>query len=144
MPANVVIDASVLVSAFLFPGSVPGQVLKLAEQGAFTLHLSPTLLDETMDALVSSRLMEAYGHDRETVVLWCDALRRTATVFLDPLPDIGSICRDPDDDHVIAVAIAVSAETLVTGDKDLSSLGQHQAVRIVTARAYLSETLPEP
>ena len=34
MPTSAVVDASVLVSAFLFPESVPGRVLRLAEQGA--------------------------------------------------------------------------------------------------------------
>ena len=68
MPASAVVDASVLVSAFLFPGSVPGRVLRLAEQGAFVLHLSPLLLDETRYALLSTRLRGRYGHDEESVM----------------------------------------------------------------------------
>ena len=39
MPKSAVVDASVLVSAFLFPDSVPGRVLKAAHQAKFTLHL---------------------------------------------------------------------------------------------------------
>jgi putative PIN family toxin of toxin-antitoxin system len=144
MPISAVVDASVLVSAFLFPGSVPGRILKLADQGGFTMHLSPILLDETRDALLSPRLKAAYRHDEEAVAAWCAKLREIGAVFLGPLPDIGQVCRDPNDDHVIAAALAVGADVIVTGDKDLLTLGQHQAVRIVTARAFLSELSPEP
>jgi putative PIN family toxin of toxin-antitoxin system len=143
MPTSAVVDASVLVSAFLFPGSVPGRILKLADQGRFAMHLSPILLDETRDALLSPRLKAAYRHDEEAVAAWCSELREIGAVFLGPLPDIGQVCRDPNDDHVIAAALAVGAHVVVTGDKDLLTLGQHRTVRIVTARAFLSELSPE-
>ena len=45
----------------------------------------------------------------------------------------------PHDDHVIATALAVKADAIITGDKDLLALGQYQAVRILTARAFLTE-----
>jgi predicted nucleic acid-binding protein len=50
---------------------------------------------------------------------------------------------DPNDDHVIATALAVKAEAIVTGDKDLLALGEYQAVRIITARAFLTELVPD-
>ena len=139
MPTSAVVDASVLVSAFLFPGSVPGRVLKLADQGAFALHLSPLLLEETRYALLSTRLRDAYGHDEELVTAWCADLQEVGSVFYGLPPDIGPACRDPNDDHVIATALAVKADAIITGDKDLLALGQYQAVRILTARAFLTE-----
>jgi putative PIN family toxin of toxin-antitoxin system len=143
MPASAVVDASVLVSAFLFPGSVPGRVLKLADQGAFALHLSPLLLDETSYALLSTRLRGLYGHGEEAVKAWCADLRETGSVFYGPLPDIGPAYRDPNDDHVLATAVAVKADVIVTEDKDLLTLGQFRTVRIVTARAFLTELAPD-
>jgi putative PIN family toxin of toxin-antitoxin system len=136
---NVVVDASVLVSAFLFPFSIPGQVLKEAERNAFALHLSPILIEETRRSLCNLRLRGTYGHTEETVHHWCFELRRAGSIFSGPMPDIGAVCRDPDDDHVIAIAVAVQAEIIVTGDKDLLSLGQYHTIRIVTARAFLNE-----
>jgi putative PIN family toxin of toxin-antitoxin system len=139
MPISAVVDASVLVSAFLFPRSVPGRILRLAHQGKFALHLSPFLLDETRYALLSTRLRDSYGHGDEAVLAWCADLEGIASLFAGPLPDIDPVCRDPNDDHVIATAVAVNAGFIVTGDKDLLALGQYQSIRIITARTFLTE-----
>ena len=139
MPKSAVVDASVLVSAFLFPDSVPGRVLKAAHQAKFTLHLSPLLLDETRYALLSTRLQDIYGHSEEAVIRWCTELEEIGRLLAAPPPDIGPVCRDPNDDHVIATAVAVNAEVIVTGDKDLLALSRYQSIRILTARTFLTE-----
>jgi len=65
-------------------------------------------------------------------------LEGIASLFAAPLPDIDLVCPDPNDDHVIATAVAVNAG-IVTGDKDLLALGQYQAIRMMTARAFLTK-----
>jgi putative PIN family toxin of toxin-antitoxin system len=52
-----------------------------------------------------------------------------------PLPK--QICRDPDDDEVLAVAIAAEAEMILTGDKDLLVLKQFQGIRILSPRQFV-------
>jgi putative PIN family toxin of toxin-antitoxin system len=52
------------------------------------------------------------------------------------------ICRDPDDDVVLATARAGKADLIVTGDDDLLALKTHQGIRILTPRRFL-ESLPE-
>jgi putative PIN family toxin of toxin-antitoxin system len=47
------------------------------------------------------------------------------------------VCRDPDDDVVIATALAAHARAIITGDKDLLVLKQHAGVRMITPRQFL-------
>lgn len=51
MPPSAVVDASVLVSAYLFPASMPGLVVSLAEEKIYTLYLSDLLLQEVRRSL---------------------------------------------------------------------------------------------
>jgi putative PIN family toxin of toxin-antitoxin system len=104
------------------------------------MHLSPILVEETRRSLLNARLRNAYGHEEAAVQKWCSDLVRLGTMFPRNLPDIGSVCRDPDDDHVIALAVAVAAGAIVTGDRDLLALGEFQGVRMLTARAFLTES----
>jgi len=45
--------------------------------------------------------------------------------------------RDPDDNHVLACALAAKAETVVSGDKDLLDLVNYQDILILTAATAL-------
>jgi uncharacterized protein len=137
MPPSAVVDASVLVSAFLFPDSVPGRVLKLADQGVYALFFSPIIDEEVRRSLRNPRLRKTYLYTDEKIEAWRAGLHDIGQPVLESLPDIGAVCRDPDDDHVIAAALAVKAGYIVTGDKDLLTLGQYRNVRILTARAFL-------
>jgi len=139
MLRSAIVDTSVLVSAFLFPDSVPGRVVALAEQGAYVLHVSPIILEELERSLRNPRLRKSYPYSDTEIDAWCADLHEIGSVIHRSLPEIDVVCRDPDDDHVIAAALAVKAYTPVTGDKDLLVLGEYQAIRILTARAFLDE-----
>lgn len=43
------------------------------------------------------------------------------------------ISRDPDDDHVLACALAAKADLIVSGDRDLLTLKSFREIPIVTA-----------
>ena len=81
MPKSAVIDASVLVSAFLFRESVPGRVIELAEQNVYTLYLSPILMEEVTRSLHHPRLKKAYGYSDSDVRVWCHTLKTIGTMW---------------------------------------------------------------
>ncbi|MGA2798603.1 MAG: putative toxin-antitoxin system toxin component, PIN family, partial [Thermoguttaceae bacterium] len=47
------------------------------------------------------------------------------------------ICRDPQDDMILATAIAGNAECIVTGDEDLIVIGRYASVRILRPREFI-------
>ena len=47
------------------------------------------------------------------------------------------VVRDPDDDHVIACAIAAEAEIIVSSDADLLTLGRYRNIDILSAAQML-------
>jgi predicted nucleic acid-binding protein len=65
----------------------------------------------------------------------CDRLFRNAS-RIKPIPLTG-IVRDAGDDHVLALAIASGASLIVTGDKDLLSLGSYRGIDIVTPSKFI-------
>ena len=47
------------------------------------------------------------------------------------------VCRDPDDDELLAIALAGKAEIILTGDKDLLTLKQFQGIKILSPRQFV-------
>ncbi len=50
---------------------------------------------------------------------------------------IERVSEDPDDDHVLACALAAQADLIVSGDADLLNLKAYQGISIVTAAEAL-------
>jgi predicted nucleic acid-binding protein len=56
----------------------------------------------------------------------------------EPLESVPPICRVPDDDWVIACAVAGNADVIVSGDRDLLALEQVGKVSILTAAQFFA------
>ena len=133
---RVVFDSTVLVSAFLRPAGLSDELLSLAAQARFTLILSPAIILETWRKLVSSKRIRArYRYSDERVHRFCRGLLRIAEIVRNPDPVTG-VVRDPDDDMIIACAVSGAAQTIVTRDKDLLSLGAFQGISIARPEAF--------
>ena len=51
-------------------------------------------------------------------------------------PLVKPVCRDSDDDEVLATALAAKAEIILTGDDDLLVLKEFQGIRILSPRQF--------
>ncbi|MCO5222234.1 MAG: putative toxin-antitoxin system toxin component, PIN family [Thermomicrobiales bacterium] len=54
-----------------------------------------------------------------------------------PLAEIPPVCRDPNDDKVIATAMQGNGQLIATEDKDLLDMGEYEGIRIVTGLELL-------
>jgi len=85
---KVVLDTSVLVSAFLKPGGVNALILQKGEN-EFQLCLSEEILEETGLALLTyERIRKKYGYTDNEVLEYLAMLRITAKEILGKLPKI--------------------------------------------------------
>jgi putative PIN family toxin of toxin-antitoxin system len=125
----VVLDTNVVISALLFGGK-PLTFLESAAAGNLLIYTSPTLLEELHDVLkrdhLASQLKRKQSSVDQAVAFYSDL-----AISVTPLVIHQVVTNDPDDDHVIAVAVAAQAEIIVSGDKHLLTLGMHQAIRIL-------------
>jgi len=65
------------------------------------------------------------------------ALLLTRMVVVNPTGLFSPICRDPDDDNVLATAAAGNCDCIVTGDKDLLVLRRFSGIDIVSPGDFL-------
>jgi putative PIN family toxin of toxin-antitoxin system len=127
-------DSSVLFSGKVHGSLATSTALHLASRGRFTLCVSEAILEETANALL--RKSKELGLSHMEIAEYITYLLILGDTISE-LPKIEPVCRDPNDDHVLAAAWEINADVLVTGDKDLLSLGQYKAVEIVSVRTFL-------
>jgi putative PIN family toxin of toxin-antitoxin system len=135
---NAVLDSTVLVSAFLTPRGLAAQLLSEARRGAFVLHLSDQIIVETQDVLLERKhIRQRYPYTDEQAVRFCRALR-SAAHLISHFARISGVVRDPNDDMVIACALAAGDAYLVTRDPDLLTLKTYRDVRMATPEEFIA------
>jgi putative PIN family toxin of toxin-antitoxin system len=134
---KIVCDSTVLVSAFLATDGTAARVLQAATAEVVQLALSPGIIAETRRVLLTyARIRRRYTYTDAEVHGFCRTLG-TAFVLVTDLPPLAGVCRDPNDDMVVACAVAAQAQYLVTRDKDLLTLRQYAGIRMVTPHEWL-------
>jgi predicted nucleic acid-binding protein len=68
---------------------------------------------------------------------FCSDLLDIAVIINNPPATPGAVPRDPDDDKIVACAIAAGAEYLVSRDHDLLSIGGYAGVAIIAPEDFL-------
>jgi putative PIN family toxin of toxin-antitoxin system len=121
---RVVLDTNVLVSALHFGGR-PRRLLDDVLRGDHALIIGPAILGELEAVLVETC---GWASDRAAAVrAELDAIAEVVTPS-----EVPRVCRDPDDDQILAIAVSGAADALVTGDADLLAVGMHRGVSIVS------------
>lgn len=131
---RLVLDTNVLISGLVWPPSVPGRVLDHAITAA-RLLVSVATLDELVVTLLADKFDDYVPRNDRAAALE----RLFPLVEIVEAVRIVRACRDPRDDKFLEVAVNGSADTLITGDKDLLVLHPFMGVNILTPAAYLED-----
>ena len=132
-----VLDSTILVSAFLTPGGAADALIDQAKAGRITGAVAEEILAETARVLLTAeRIRQRYPYTDADVQDYLQSIRQAALIVSD-LPPVSGIVRDPNDDIILACAVAAEASHVVTRDDDLLSLGSYERVAIVTPEAFL-------
>lgn len=125
---RVVLDTNVLISSFLGRGR-SHRVLEHCIHH-HQVVISPFILDELREKLTSKFEFSAELADKAVALL----RSRSDVVEPDPLPS--PVCRDQDDDNILATAFAGHCERIITGDKDLLVLERFREIAIVSPAMF--------
>jgi uncharacterized protein len=129
-----VADTNIVVSAFLW-GGAPRGVLDAARRKTIALFTSAALIAELEEVLAREKFARRITEVGSSVGdMIGDYLALAQLVRPSAHP---AVVRDPDDDRVIACALAAQAKVIVSGDADLLTLGSHQGIAILTAAQML-------
>jgi putative PIN family toxin of toxin-antitoxin system len=133
-----VLDANIYVSACIRPQGPPGRILRrLVDDQSFQLVGSGAIFDEVRRSLTYPRVRRYLSLSHEEIDRWVIALALIAEPTEGCLK-LRAVENDPDDDKYLVAALEGRAGYLVSGDSDLLELHEYKAVRIVTAREFLS------
>lgn len=137
---RLVLDTNVVVSAVLGT-SAPARLIELAAERAFDLCTSEALMAELTDVL-----------DREHIRRRLESNNRSAFVVLALYEglaerlvpaEISRTAPDPDDDAVLACALAAGADLIISGDRHLRNLKSFHRIPILSPADALTAMLSQ-
>lgn len=127
---RIVADTNIVVSGLIWRG-LPRQLLNVARSGKIRIVTSPALLAELVRVLGRDKFIVPFQRAELTV----DSLLADYGALADcvtPSATPRVVPNDPDDDHVIACALAARADVVVSGDHHLLDLGDdYQGIAIL-------------
>ena len=126
----VVFDTNVLIAAIITEG-ICSKLLHRARAGEFSLVSCPFIMMELRRTL-SKKFRLSPGETASAMEPIGEAIEQS----IDHDLKITDICRDVDDDNIIACAVAAKADYLVTGDSDLLDIKSYRDIKIITPRDF--------
>lgn len=126
---KIVIDTNVIASAIFFGGK-PRQLIELLVGKELNAYVTPDIVKEYYET--AEYLQNKYKEKKVLIPLTqivsaCQLIEGRTVV---------KVCRDPDDDKFLSCAIDAKCLYIVSGDKDLLSLGEYKGVEIMTVSDF--------
>ena len=132
---RVVIDTNVLISGIIQRSGFPFKVVKLWEDEALVLITSPATIEEAGRVLNYPKIRKKYKLTDDDIKCSITNLLRYSIIVDDP-PEINAIKEDPEDNKILAAAVAGKADYIISGDAHLLTLKSFRGIEIVTPKGF--------
>ena len=129
---RIVFDTNVIVSALMFPRSVPRQAFNRAYSTGKILASTATTLE--LEEVLSRKKFEKYFSMEERIQF---VARFFADAEIIEIKEKITACRDRKDDKFLELAVNGKADYIITGDQDLLVLHPFQNIVIISVSDYL-------
>jgi putative PIN family toxin of toxin-antitoxin system len=135
-PWRVVLDTMVWLSPAANPAGAPGEIVRLAREGAFRIVTSTAIRQEILEVLNRPRNRDLFD-PRFDAAEWLDLVEfAAADVIEDTLGP--RISADPRDDMFCWAAFTGAATHVVSKDPDLRNLKHYRGAQVLDPAAFLA------
>ena len=91
---------------------------------------------------IKEKLVEKFKYSTETAEE-AVALFHSRMEIVTPVALTSPASRDPDDDNILATAVAGNCDCIITGDKDLLVLKEFEGIKILSPREFSDQERAE-
>jgi putative PIN family toxin of toxin-antitoxin system len=137
---RIVVDTNTAISGLLWQGQ-PRQIIDLVRARTHSLCISLALLAELAEVIARPKFAQRIQAAGLSASGLAQDYTRLAEI-VEPAPLATPVSRDPDDDVVLATALAARATLIVSGDQDLLVLSSFADIRILNAADALRVLSP--
>lgn len=127
---RLVLDTNTAISGILWHG-VPGKLIDAVQAKSVELYTSAPLLAELQGILTRGKFAKQLKARSLTGEQVLESYAAIASIVM-PAVITPTISRDPDDDLVLATALAAEADLIISGDAHLLNLKAFHRIPIVT------------
>lgn len=127
---KILFDTNVLIAAFMTKGCSYDVIEQAVHE--HEIYYTPFIINEF------KRVFKDKFHYSNTLINEFVAFIEKYFIKGSTANAIEKSCRDPDDDHVLADALANGINVIITGDKDLLDLKTHKGIKILRPNEYWS------
>lgn len=128
---RVVCDTNIFISALIFPGESPDEVVNLARMGQINLYTSPFILNE-----FERVLKEKFGHSESEAKERSQRITNISAI-VDPFEKLSVIKEDESDNRILECAVIAKVDFIISGDRHLQALKEFGSIKIVSASEFL-------
>jgi uncharacterized protein len=136
---RIVIYANVHISALAFGGTISKNLIKIYQEEQIQVYTSKPIFEELQEKLSIPKFdkITKVKIDQDEINEYLNNYKQE-TIFGES-SIIVNICRDPDDNMFLELALEIQADYIITGDKDLLSISQFQSTKICNISDFIKD-----